>query len=111
MSIQSRRELLVQIACRYREAPPGYKTVILDEFVAATRYARKYAIRLLAKPAPPPPGIRRPGERWYGPVVQEALATGWSAANEVSAKRLVPFLPELLEALERHGHLTLSAED
>jgi len=41
MSIQSKRELLVQVACRYREGSAVQKTTILDEFVAATGYARK----------------------------------------------------------------------
>jgi len=34
----------------------------------------------------------------------------WAAANQVCAKRLVPFLPDLVASLERHGHLTLSDE-
>src|SRR5690242_10216598 len=111
MSLQGKRELLRQVACRYREAPLNQKTIIPDEFIAATGYARKYAIRLLAKPASSPVVIRRPRERRYGPAVQAALATCWAAANEVCAKRLVPFLPELVSSLERHGHLQLSAED
>lgn len=69
MSLQGKRELLAQTAGRYREAAPGQKTIILDEFTAATGYARKYAIRLLAKPTPPSAPIRRPRERRYGPAV------------------------------------------
>jgi hypothetical protein len=112
MSLQAKRELLVQVACRYREARVTQKSVILDEFVATTGYARKYAIRLLAHPTPAPAAsMRRPRGRRYGPTVQEALTLCWSAANGICAKRLVPFLPELVPALERHGHLTLSAED
>lgn len=34
----------------------------------------------------------------------------WLAANRICAKRLVPFLPTLVEALERHGHLQLTPE-
>jgi len=41
--------------------------------------------------------------------VQEALVICWAAANEVCATRLVPFLPELVDALERHGHHLLPA--
>lgn len=41
MSFQARRELLVRVASRYHEAAPQQKTVILDEFVASTGYARK----------------------------------------------------------------------
>lgn len=111
MSVRSKRELLAQVACRYREAGPVQKTTILDEFVAATGYARKYAIRLLAHPAAPREQIRRPRKRRYGPTVQEALAVCWSAANGICAKRLTPFLPELVPALERHGHLVLAADD
>jgi len=44
MSVQSKRERLLHVACRYREAAPAQKTMILDEFVAATGSARKYAI-------------------------------------------------------------------
>lgn len=32
----------------------------------------------------------------------------WNAANRICTKRLIPFLPTLVEALERHGHLHLS---
>ena len=117
MSVQSKRELLVQVACRYRESSAAQKTIILDEFVARVPaeggcgYARKYAIRLLAHPVPPREPIRRLRDRRYGPTVQEALAVCWSAANGICAKRLTPFLAELVPALERHGHLTLGPEE
>jgi hypothetical protein len=111
MSFLARRELLVRVASRYREADRLQKTTILDEFVAATGYARKYAIRLLTRPvASSPTPIDRPRSRAYGPEVQEALAAAWAAANFICAKRLVPFLPQLVSALERHGHLTLTDE-
>ena len=73
MSFRAKRELLVQVAPRYREATHAQKSVVLDEFLAATGYARKYAIRLLAKPIAPPAPIRRPREPRYGPAVREAL--------------------------------------
>jgi hypothetical protein len=34
----------------------------------------------------------------------------WHAANRICAKRLIPFLPTLIEALERHEHLQISEE-
>ena len=107
MSITSKRELLTQVASRYREANHAQKTIILDEFLASTAYARKYAIRLLAHPIPSPSPIRRPRPRLYGKAVAEALAVAWAAANCICAKRLAPFLPELVPSLEQHGHLTL----
>ena len=83
MSGQARRELVVQVAPRYREAQGGQKSRILDEFVASTGYARKYAIRLLREPvvAPARPLVR-PRARQYGPAVAEALLTAWRAARQ-----------------------------
>ena len=107
MSFVAKRELLVQVAPRYREATRSEKTAILDEFTAATGYSRKYAIRLLTKPISCPEPIKRSRPRVYGPEAQDALACAWSAANFICGKRLVPFLPELVASLERHGHLVL----
>jgi hypothetical protein len=109
MSFQAKRELLDICASRYREATTSEKTVILNEFVASTGYARKYAIRLLTHPPQcAVQTIRRPRAHHYGVDVQQALTTAWMASNCICAKRLVPFLPELVPVLERHGHLTLS---
>ncbi len=109
MSFRAKRELLVQVAPRYQQAPPDQKSLILDEFVATTGYHRKYAIRLLVSPPLPPlPAIRRPRAPHYGPTVQAALEVAWAAANFIGSKRLVPFLPKLVPLLEQHGHLTLA---
>ncbi len=108
MSFQSRRELLGRVRVRYHEACTAHKGRMLDEFVASTGYARKYAIRVLGQPSAPAVVIVRPRPRQYGAEVQEALRLAWLAANRVCAKRLVPFLPELIASLERHGHLSLS---
>src|SRR6266566_4740820 len=110
LSYRAKRELLLQIAPRYREASSALKEVILDEFVAATGYARKYAIRLLNHPADLKLTIERPRPPRYGPEDQQALHLTWTAANHICAKRLIPFLPTLVESLERHGHLQLSEE-
>ena len=39
-----------------------------------------------------------------------ALQLAWEVSEQACGKRLKPFLPELVEALERHGELTLSGE-
>ena len=108
MSFLAKRELLARVAPQYLCATPPQKSVILTEFVAVTGYARKYAIRLLAHPVPVPLPLTRPRERFYGRAVQDALVVAWTAANRICAKRLVPFLPELVPILERHGHLALT---
>jgi hypothetical protein len=48
--------------------------------------------------------------RHYGPEVQHALFLVWHAANRICAKRLIAFLPTLVEALERHEHISLTEE-
>src|SRR5881227_1853632 len=96
MSYRAKRELLSQIAPRYREASSVLKEVILDEFVAATGYARKYAIRLLNHPVDLKLTIERPPR--YGSAVQQALHLTWTAGNHICAKRLIPFLPTLVES-------------
>src|SRR6266576_5820761 len=110
MSFRAKRELLVQVAPRYRAARHSERSAILDEFIAVTGYDRKYAIRVLLGPIQPPAPIRRPRRAYYGREVQEALASAWLAANGICAKRLVPFLVELIPTLERHGHLSLTDE-
>src|SRR5258707_11558099 len=96
MSSRGKRELLVQVAPRYSTARHGQRSVILDEFVAVTGYDRKYAIRLLLGPIRPPAPIRRPRAAHYGSGVQQTLSVVWSAANGICAKRLGPFLHELV---------------
>src|SRR5258708_22090217 len=110
MSFRAKRELLVQVAPRYRAARHGERSAILDEFIAVTGYDRKYAIRSLLGPIRPPAPIRRPRAAHYGVDVQEALARAWSAANGICAKRLVPFLVELIPTLEPYVHLSLTEE-
>ena len=111
MGFNAKRQLIAQVAPRYHHANQRDKTIILNELVAATGYARKYAIRLLSQPTSlATREIRRPRQRRYGKEVQEALALAWNAANCICAKRLVPFLPELIPTLEEHGHLQLTDE-
>ncbi len=110
MSLTTRRELLAGIRQRYQDASWVQKGKILDGFVAATDYDRKYASRLLNSTEAPPPVSRRPAALQYNEQVRQALLSVWYAGNQICSKRLVPFLPELVKAMEQHGHLRLPAE-
>ncbi len=78
MSYRSKHELLSQVAARYQLASHGQKSAMLDVFVAATGYARKYAIRVLTRPPlPAPTQIRRPRLPRYGAAVHAALEVAW----------------------------------
>ena len=109
ISTETRRELVASIQERYRSASLPDKQRILDEFVALTGYHRKYAIRVLASGASTAAvqAATPRRERVYGEAVREALGMLWEAADRVCGKRLKPLLPTLVDALERHGHLTL----
>jgi hypothetical protein len=82
----------------------------LNTFVEMTGYARKSAIRLLNHPPADHRPIQRPRLPVYGPEVQQTLFLAWRATAHICAKRLVPYLPELLVDLERCGHVRLSEE-
>jgi len=70
---------------------------------------RKVAIGLLRHR--PKRARRRAGRpRQYLRTLRPALEQVWEASDYLCSKRLAPFLPELIEALERHDEMTLSAE-
>jgi len=93
---------------RYGVAGKIEKGKLLDEFCAVTGYHRKAAVRLLRHEQPGLPRRGRP--KRYGPEEAAALRQVWEASDRLGSKRLAPFLPELLEVLERHGELRLEAE-
>lgn len=110
MSQNSRRELLRVVRPRYTLGNRTTKQQILDEFVAATGYHRKYAIQVLNHPRPRGTVTRRPRQSKYTGRVRAALEQVWRVANCICGKRLVAVLPQYVEALERYGELALDAE-
>ena len=107
MSLNSRRELLNRITARYRVASSEEKVRILDEFVSGAGYHRKYALTLLNRESQGEQTPKKHFPRLYDEAVRLALITVWKAANRICSKRLMPFLPEFVGALERFGHLSL----
>ena len=110
LSYQARRELVERMAPQYRAASRSQKMLLLDTFVVLTGYVRTYAMWLLNHPieSRPRSPLGRPVH--YGSEVQQALYLAWRTANQICAKWLIPFLPTLVETLERHGHLHLTEE-
>jgi site-specific recombinase XerD len=110
LSYAARRELIERVAPLYQEASLAQKGLLLDRTVAVTGYARKYAIRLLNQTPQNQYTIHRRRRPRYGSEVRHALLLAWKAAKYICAKRLIPFLPTLVPALERHGYLQLTEE-
>ena len=112
MSMQGRQEILVNIQSKYKSADWKMKNQLLDGFIAATGYDRKYAIKLLNSE------IKKKNEEqkkrgkcpYYNEAVIQVLEMIWHASNQICSKRLVPFLPEFVSSLERHGHLRMNEE-
>ena len=114
ISSQTRKELLDAMRRRYCESSKMDKTRMIDEFVALTGYHRKHGIRLLRQASDAEALTVREGRvrsrRVYDEAVKETLTVLWEASDRLCGKRLKAILPELLEAMERHGHLRLDPE-
>ena len=110
MSLSARRELLTCVRQKYQAADWADKGRVLDGFVAAAGYERKYAIQLLNGDESAAIPTTRLTCQKYDDQVRQALIRIWHAANQICSKRLVPFLPQFIEAMERHGHLRLPSD-
>src|SRR5450432_1587483 len=75
-----------------------------------TGSVRKYAMWVLNHAEEVLQTADAPPQR-YGSEVQQALVLAWETLNRICAKRLIPFLPDMIESLERNGHLQLSEEN
>src|SRR5579862_9887177 len=112
MSLHARRELIDAVRDRYVRSGRREKGRILDELIASTGYDRKHAVKLLKPPGIPSNVVRvtckrrRRRSAMYGPEVLKAFIQLWKLSRGLCPKRLVPFLPEFLEALERHQEVS-----
>jgi hypothetical protein len=102
---QSKHELAAALQGRYVKAGRKEKGQILDEFVAATGYHRKWALGLLRQGPPAARRGRGGRPRVYSAVVVGALRQVWEASGELCGKRLAPLVSELVPALEAEGAL------
>jgi hypothetical protein len=92
---------------RYQQASRVEKGRLLDEVVAVTGFHRKAAIRLLSRRRRRGAGQRRGRPRQYGSDVAEAARVVWEAAGYIGARRLQPFVNELLDRLKSCGEARL----
>jgi hypothetical protein len=105
-----RKAVTKQMAARYAKATKGEKGRMLDELCVLTGWTRRHARRALGQALVPTPARPRTRPRIYGEDVVEALRFVWATLNGPAGKRLAPFMGEIVEALERHGELTLERD-
>lgn len=110
MSKKSKDELVKRTQPRYLQANRSEKTRILDEFVSATGFHRKHAIRTLRKGIPEVRRERRGRKRTYTGESVRVLAEIWRICGCICGKRLQPFIPEMVKVLERHNEVALDPE-
>lgn len=121
--MRERWVLVKAFAAEYRKARKKEKGGILDRFVKASGYLRRYAARLLrnqGRRVVVRAGVRVEGDvrcrvrrqrrRIYGEDVKRELQRIWQMLDYLCGKRLVAALPATLEALERHGELKIRRE-
>ena len=107
----ARRELIGILQKRYRKSRKTEKGLILDEYVKLTNCHRKHAVRLLGGELAPLVMRSVPSSRKiYDEAVREALTAIWEAADRICGKRLRAVIPDFVESLQRHGHLSLDKE-
>ena len=106
VSKMAKQELVATIRDRYQQACKKDKGRILDEFTAITGHHRKHGIRLLSGTADNQ-GKQVVGRRIYDEAVREAVIVVWEASDRICGKRLKAALPNLVNSMECHGHLSL----
>ncbi|NOH02750.1 MAG: hypothetical protein HND47_12695 [Chloroflexi bacterium] len=113
MSLKSKRELVETVRPRYLKASKPEKQKILDEFICATGYHRKYAIRVLKNQKQVQNHLKRKTKTYkpvYAGEVVQVLEQIWEIYGQICSKRLQPFLPEALRTLERCQEIELSKD-
>ncbi len=106
VSKMAKQELVATIRDRYRQSSEEDKGRILDEFTAITGHHRQHGIRLLSETADNQ-GKQVVGRRISDEAVREAVIVVWEASDRICGKRLKAALPNLVNSMERHGHLSL----
>src|SRR5450432_2592034 len=96
----SRHDLVRALAGRYAHVGKVEKGQMLDEVCRLTGYTRKHALVLLRQPPAEVVAKRtRRRPRTFGVAEIELLKLCWMVTDGICAKRLAPFLPELLGRL------------
>lgn len=104
-----RKAVTKQMAKRYAKASKKGKGVMLDELCKLTGWTRRHARRALTQALEQPkrPAVR---SKIYGQEVGDALGFIWALLGAPAGKRLAPFLPEIIEVLERTGERAFAPE-
>jgi len=122
LTMRERKKLTMVKAQAYLRAGKAKKSAMLDDFCESMGYHRKYAARVLHQAgqryllgdcvlvADPTKHIHRYRPPRYGPLVQDALITIWSASTFLGPVRLAGGMSLFVENLTMHRHLSIDEE-
>lgn len=111
LSIRDREVVTKAFSRIYRRTTKRKKKEILDQFTLITGYSRKYAARKLRNHRGSKKEAKKRGrKRLYGPKIVKVLHQIWVIMDMPCGKRLKPFMPKIIDSLERHGELNLTDE-
>jgi len=113
MSLKSKRELLEVMRPRYLKAKKLEKQKMLDEFMCATGYHRKHAIRILKNQGQVQNRLKGKTKTYktiYRGEAVQVLEQIWEIYGHICSKRLQPILPEALRVLERCKEINISKD-
>jgi len=108
MSDSTCRELIERRIPDYQSGSRDERREILIEVIELSGYSVKHVIKLLNHGFPPASDQCRGRKAKYGDEVKRPLVQLWVVSDRLCSKRLVAVLGDLLESLERHGHLCVS---
>jgi hypothetical protein len=126
LAMKHRKAVTSEVQDRYIKATKKGKAKILDEFCTTTGYNRVYAARILRLKAGKVIGYSRMGgkkikyvigkkkktkrkrDKIYGYDVFLKLKKIWVIFDFICSKRLVPFMAEAVEKLEKHKEIDLA---
>jgi Integrase core domain len=120
LGMSERRAVVKAFAQQYQRGSKKARSEVLDGFVTATGYSRSYASWLLrwhgkrvrigervVVIGDATKRVKRRRKRAYGAEVVAVVTKLWKLLDWPAGKRLAAALPGLVEALERHGELSL----
>lgn len=109
MNIKERYAYINVLRKQYRKASKKDRSKILDELVKNTGYCRDFGALLLRTNAQLKKNRKRNKPSQYFKIIKP-LKELLVVSNFLCAKRLQPFLPELLQVLEEKGELKVNDE-
>jgi hypothetical protein len=102
MSEKTRREVVIKLRFRYRNAGRKYRVKLIDQAVALLGYHRKAAIRALGSGSAARAVLPRPGRprKYDWAAMLPILKAIWLSGQQPCGKRLVAMMPDWIPAYE-----------